>query len=249
MVYEVLRPLYGIPSSARALHRTLSKWFKEQGFKTAGYEDSVWVCPAGGAYAHDMIVSAHIDDTLIASSSLATMTKFKQAFLTRFEGTDEGPVTTYLGCELVRDRAVRKITFRQAVYAEKVLKISGAWSACLVTTPLEQGMCLTADDSPAFVDPDLHRQYRGITGHRDLAFAYAELSKFVQSPLPRSPPRGRAGSCVPSWYVHGWPGLQRPRAGAQECARRVGGFRLPDTRKSVTGDVLSMNNGPISWKA
>eukprot|EP00961_Rhodomonas_salina_P193693 2615062-Rhodomonas_salina.1 len=30
VVYEVCRPQYGIPSSARALHLTLSRWFKEQ---------------------------------------------------------------------------------------------------------------------------------------------------------------------------------------------------------------------------
>ena len=34
VVYRVLRPLYGIPSSARALHFTLAKWFREQGFCT-----------------------------------------------------------------------------------------------------------------------------------------------------------------------------------------------------------------------
>eukprot|EP00961_Rhodomonas_salina_P173118 2334459-Rhodomonas_salina.4 len=55
VVYKVLCPLYCIPSSARALHLTLSKWFKEQGFSTAGFEDSVWVRE-----------SEHIDDTLMA---------------------------------------------------------------------------------------------------------------------------------------------------------------------------------------
>eukprot|EP00961_Rhodomonas_salina_P244953 3310223-Rhodomonas_salina.1 len=54
-VYEVLLPLYGIPSSARALHLTLSQWFKEQGFVTAGFEDSVWVREAGGLYPHRII--------------------------------------------------------------------------------------------------------------------------------------------------------------------------------------------------
>eukprot|EP00961_Rhodomonas_salina_P242288 3272945-Rhodomonas_salina.1 len=49
-VFEVLHLLYGIPSSARALHLTLSKWFKSQGFKTAGFEDSIWVREAGGEY-------------------------------------------------------------------------------------------------------------------------------------------------------------------------------------------------------
>jgi hypothetical protein len=36
-----------------------------------------------------------------------TMSKFKQELLTRFQGTDEGEVKEYLGCELIRDRAAR----------------------------------------------------------------------------------------------------------------------------------------------
>ena len=42
VVYEVLRPLYGIPLSARALHYTLSKFNHEQGFVKSTFEESVW---------------------------------------------------------------------------------------------------------------------------------------------------------------------------------------------------------------
>eukprot|EP00961_Rhodomonas_salina_P073801 991773-Rhodomonas_salina.2 len=51
VVYKVLCPLYGILSSARALHLTLTKWFKSQGFTTTGFEDSIWVREAGGEYS------------------------------------------------------------------------------------------------------------------------------------------------------------------------------------------------------
>eukprot|EP00961_Rhodomonas_salina_P045692 613541-Rhodomonas_salina.1 len=51
VVYEVLLPLYGIPSSARALALTLDCWFKEKGFSSVGFADSVWSRPAGGRYA------------------------------------------------------------------------------------------------------------------------------------------------------------------------------------------------------
>eukprot|EP00961_Rhodomonas_salina_P014104 188869-Rhodomonas_salina.2 len=37
--------------------------------------------------------------------SLEVLERFKASFLQRFEGTDEGDVTTYLGGELIRDRA------------------------------------------------------------------------------------------------------------------------------------------------
>eukprot|EP00961_Rhodomonas_salina_P118611 1597013-Rhodomonas_salina.1 len=122
---------------------------------------------------------------------LDTLEKFKSAFLMCFEGTNEGDVTTYFGGELIRDRANHTITYRQSVYAHKILQIYGAWDKTSVHTLLEAGARLTKADSPSYVDPALYRQYRGITGHLsslvtmtgcDLAFAYAELSKFVQAP-------------------------------------------------------------------
>ena len=56
----------------------------------------------GGKYEEDIYVSTHVDDCLICCKSTATMGKLKQALLTRFQGTDEGEVKEYLGCEIVR---------------------------------------------------------------------------------------------------------------------------------------------------
>jgi hypothetical protein len=55
IVYEVLRSLYGNPSSPRTLHTTMDVFFKSDGFDTIGFEESVWkrddlscfVSPAG----------------------------------------------------------------------------------------------------------------------------------------------------------------------------------------------------------
>jgi hypothetical protein len=110
-------------------------------------------------------VSAHINDTLMACKDLAKLAAFKKSFLTRFLGTDEGEVTTYLGCELIRNRAAGTITFRQSVYAQKILMTYGMWDCVPVRTPLEPGTRLTKEDCPLVVDPVLHRWYWGITGH------------------------------------------------------------------------------------
>eukprot|EP00961_Rhodomonas_salina_P188497 2543970-Rhodomonas_salina.1 len=69
----------------------------------AGFKESIWTRKARGEYEHDLIMSAHIDNTLMACKSIATLEKFKTAFLTRFEGTNEGNVTTNLGVELICD--------------------------------------------------------------------------------------------------------------------------------------------------
>eukprot|EP00961_Rhodomonas_salina_P276829 3740727-Rhodomonas_salina.2 len=129
----------------------------------------------------------------MACESTETMAAFKKAFLTRFEGTDKGEVTTYLGCELIRDRVAHTIVFRQAVYAKKILQLYGAWDKNPVKNNLQPGTRLSQEDSPEIADPVLHCRYRCITGHLSflvtmtrcyLAFSYAKLSKFVQLPGP-----------------------------------------------------------------
>ena len=42
VVYEVLKPLHGNPSSPRALHKTMNAYFRREGFDTIGFEESVW---------------------------------------------------------------------------------------------------------------------------------------------------------------------------------------------------------------
>jgi hypothetical protein len=97
VVYEVLRPLYGIPSSARALHQTLDRWFREQEFESVGFEDSVWSREEGGKYGARITISTHIDDCLISCGNLTVLQAFKKDLLARFDGTDEGEVQQYLG--------------------------------------------------------------------------------------------------------------------------------------------------------
>jgi hypothetical protein len=47
-----------------------------------------------------------VDDCLIARKSKDIMAAFKKEILTRFIGTDEGEVTEYLGCELIRKNRI-----------------------------------------------------------------------------------------------------------------------------------------------
>ena len=108
-------------------------------------------------------------------------------------------------------------------------------------------------DCPAVVDPALHQLYQGITGHIsflvtmtrcNLAFAYAELSKFVQCP---GEVHLRAAEHVLQYL---WGTYQEglaytdPGAGMSHCLL---GWVDPDyvsdldCCKSVTGYVMSMN--------
>ena len=52
---------------------------------------------------HRIILAAHIDDFILASSNLAFLEAFRAGLLDAFEGT-KGAMTNYLGCEIQRDR-------------------------------------------------------------------------------------------------------------------------------------------------
>ena len=115
----------------------MDAFFKSEGFDTIGFEESVWKRAGEGKYAEDIYVSAHVDDCLIACKSKDIMAAFKKEILTRFIGTDEGEVTEYLGCELIRDRSAKTATIVQKGYAERVLKTFGMWDCKPCTTPLD----------------------------------------------------------------------------------------------------------------
>jgi hypothetical protein len=41
-VYEVRKPIYGMPHSGKCLHKTWSQWLNSEGFESVGYERSLW---------------------------------------------------------------------------------------------------------------------------------------------------------------------------------------------------------------
>jgi hypothetical protein len=96
-------------------------FLKSEGFDTIGFEESVWSRPVGDKYSDDIHVSVHVDDCLICKS-VTVMVVFKQDPLSHFVGTDEGEVTEYLGCEIIRDREDKTEKIVQSGYVECVLE-------------------------------------------------------------------------------------------------------------------------------
>ena len=85
---------------ARLVHHTMSAYLKSQGCTLVGFERSMWTVVKEG---HVILLTAHIDDFIIACADRLVLDEFRTALLQRFEGTYEGEVHTYLGCEIFRD--------------------------------------------------------------------------------------------------------------------------------------------------
>ena len=85
------------------------------------------------------------------------MTDFKKEILTRFIGTDEGEVTEYLGCELVRNCSAKTAKLVQRGYVERVLRTFGMWDCkpCtprMITTGSQRKIALRLWTQSFFVD-------------------------------------------------------------------------------------------------
>jgi hypothetical protein len=99
-VCQLRRPLYDMASAARAWHHTMSSYLKSEGCTLVGFERNMWTVVKEG---HVILITAHIDDFIIACADRRGLDEFRTALLQRFEGTYEGEVHTYLECEILRE--------------------------------------------------------------------------------------------------------------------------------------------------
>jgi len=91
--------------------------------------------------------------------------KFKSDLLNRFAGTDEGPVTQYLGCQLIRDHPNRTSQLVQTAHTERLLHTFDMWDKVhTVFTLMLPGTRLVKADYPDTPIPTLQRRYRSIVG-------------------------------------------------------------------------------------
>jgi hypothetical protein len=255
--YRLLKPLYGMPSAARAWFQTMSAFLKQEGCSKVGYEESMWKTTVNG---HDILLAAHIDDFLLACRDRPTLDAFRSRLLDHFDGSYEGEIQTYLGCEIERDIAKGTTSLSQKHYAEEVLRTYNAWDYHPSATVLPPNLRLRKEDCDLTPDPAFHSRYRGIVGslgylvnmtRPDLAFVYSELNKYVQFP-------GKLHMAAAEHvlrYLRGTydKGILFSR-GVKNANLLWGWVDADwagdtDTRRSHTGFVLMFNGGPISWKS
>jgi len=85
-----LKPLYGMPSAARAWHTTMSAFLAKEGCATMGFENCMWTVTIDSAVAH-------IDDSVIACANRQELDGFHARLMDTFHGTCEGALQHYLG--------------------------------------------------------------------------------------------------------------------------------------------------------
>ena len=200
----------------------------------------------------------HVDDILLSFSSDDAAVAFKTALLSRFTGTDDGPVTRYVGLDIFRDD--RHIHLSQEPLALELLDCFNMLHCNPCATPMDPGELLLESDRPAVPDPALRRQYQECVGtlqylatwtRPDLQFCTNELSKHMSNPgikhwhaAKRVLRYLKGTSSLGLTYSRGLPNPNRLIAYAD-----ADWATCPETRRSISAFVVLLNGAAIAWKS
>ena len=95
-----------------------------EGYEIVGFEKSMWRVVIDG---HWILLSADIDEFVIACANLPVLDSFRKRLLEAFEGTYEGPLEHYLRCEIARGHIAGTTTLSRKHYAKEILRSYGFW--------------------------------------------------------------------------------------------------------------------------
>ena len=95
-VYKLSKALW-FEQAPRAWNSCLDKYLKSLGFKICDQEDSVYTWKKNGS---TLIIGVYVDDLLVSVSNLENVKEFKREMKVRFEMSDLGLLTYYLGIEV-----------------------------------------------------------------------------------------------------------------------------------------------------
>ncbi|XP_044721122.1 reverse transcriptase (RNA-dependent DNA polymerase) domain-containing protein [Hirsutella rhossiliensis] len=114
-VCRLKKAIYGLKQAPRIWFHTITKFLETLGYRPIAADVSVFV-------RGKSIIAIYVDDLLLTGACPREVQRIKDALSKRFQMTDLGPCSHYLGIKVTRDRARRRIELSQRAYIEKILR-------------------------------------------------------------------------------------------------------------------------------
>ncbi|KAK1431599.1 hypothetical protein QVD17_08069 [Tagetes erecta] len=197
-----------------------------------------------------LIIALYVDDLFVTGTSLSIINEFKNGMSNKFEMTDLGRLTYYLGIEVSQSNS--GITIKQEKYALKILKEACMETCNLAHAPMEQGLKLCKAEGEKSINATSYRKFVGCLRYLlhtrpDIAYAVGVVSRYMQDPKES---HGLAVKHILR-YLKGTAsyGLRYERAGD----KRLVGYSDsshnvdPDDGRSTTGHIFYFGSSPITW--
>jgi hypothetical protein len=258
---KLQRNLYGLKQAPRNWSITFINWMlQEQKYVKASIDD----CLFYKEFTHNgkevfIMLLMYVDDNIIISNDRECLDAFKKDMHDKFKIVDKGPIATYLGVQIERNRVNGTLKLHQEGYVNEIL---GAMSikrddVLKYNTPLPVGVSLVKNEGEPY-ELDLYRSaigsliYLSQWTRVDIAYAVSALAAHMSNP---SRDHHVALKHV-LHYLHGTrdKGIVYHKYD-EHGINKLYGFVDADyageveKRRSRTGYVMMMNSGCISWKS
>ena len=248
-VYKLHKALYGLRQAPRAWNNKLNQILQGLKFKKCSKEPTVYRRTVNNEL---LVVAVYVDDLFVTGANARIIGEFKKEMASKFDMSDLGRLTCYLGIEV--EQYEGRITLNQRRYALKILEDSGMKNCNISHIPMEPGMKLSRADDELDIDATTYRRNVGCLRYLlhtrpDLSFAVGVLSRYMHQ--PKESHGAAMKHCLR--YLQGSTsyGLVFTRA-APEIPRLVGYSDSshnvdPDDGKSTTGHIFYLGENLITW--
>ena len=183
---------------------------------------------------------------------MKAINEFKGEMTSKFEMSDLGRLTYYLGIEVTQHGD--GITLNQNRYALKILQEAGMRECNPVHVPMEAGLKLEKSEEGKEIDATGYRKIIGcfrylLHTRPDLSYCMGVLSRYMSSP------RVSHGMAIKQClrYLRGTTSFGITFERARRNATRLVGYSDSshnvdlDDGRSTTGHIFYLGNSPITW--
>jgi transposase InsO family protein len=249
LVCLLKKALYGLKQAGRAWHIKIDRFLKSLGLLQSHYDGNLYYLKEG---TQTLLLILYVDDLLVTGDHTERITWLIQQLLNRFEMTNLGQVTRYLGLELAYTPT--GIFIHQTTYAQSIIRDCDMETCNPSHVPMNPGTKLITDmDSPATA-PQPYRKGTGklhflCNTRPDITFPVNVTARYMQAPQTTHLKTMRGIIR----YVKQTPnfGLFYPRGTSLSLL----GFSDADwagcteTRRSTSGYIFTLGGCPISWNS
>ena len=246
-VYKLKKALYGLRQAPRAWNVKLNQILRGLNFHRCSKEPSLYRKEMNNEL---LVVVVYVDDLLVTGTSLKLIDVFKQEMATKFEMSDLGMLTYYLGIEVIQKED--GIVLKQDRYARRILEETGMASCNPTHIPMEMNSKFSKAVDERSVDEKEYRRSIGclrylIHTRPDLSFSVGVLSRYMQEPKEshaaalKQVIRYLRGTCTLGIRFQRGKGMKLE--GYSDSSHNVD----IDDGKSTTGHVFYLGDSPITW--
>lgn len=254
MSLKLNKSLYGLKQAPRCWHQRLHQELLAMDFKVSEADPGLYISTDPKVTAYILV---YVDDLALATKGEEAKSKIKTSLLKVFDGRDLGPINSYLGISVQRDRSAKSITISHQRMVNDLVSKYGLEDSNPRRLPLSASSLVGISEEPLDLKLFPYRQLVGslmhlaVTVRPDISYAVGALARHMAAPTST---HWLAAKGVLR-YLAGTLNLGITFGGSADTSLELQGYcdadyaGDTDTRKSTTGYVFLLNSGAVSWQS